>query len=391
MMQEGLENRELDLRRLERDIGAGLTLPSYMFTSSQVYEAELDSIFYRQWLMICHESELPRIGDVKLFKIGRRSIMMARGSDNQVRAFYNVCRHRGSEILGREGNYKILRCPYRAWTYKLDGSLAGVPDIDDFPELYREDFPLYPVKLEGWRGFLCINLDPKSPPLAGHLGNFEEKFGKYRLEELSVAHDVGDRVVDANWKTIFDNNNECYHCGPVHPETLGPYYREVVPSSESEIQGSYTWLRMQDYGTKRKSAGNNKFDRVRDRDRSLGDRLGLSEEEAEGFQLPTVFPTAALAFTPTWANGLYIIPEGPRRTRLVNRTYYRQDEDSGYIDEMNESMRLVYGQDVAVLEAQQRGLDCEVFTGGRFSLMGEGGIQQFHKLYLAALANGAIQ
>ena len=76
---------------------------------------------------------------------------------------------------------------------------------------------------------------------------------------------------------------------------------------------------------------------------------------------------------------------------MVNRTYYRQDEDSGYIDEMNESMRLVYGQDVAVLEAQQRGLDCEVFTGGRFSLMGEGGIQQFHKLYLAALANGAIQ
>ena len=184
-----------------------------------MYELELEQIFYKRWLAICHSSKFAKPGDVEIRNIGRKSIMIIKGDDGKLRAFHNVCRHRGARLLDESKNVRAIHCPYHAWTYKLDGTLIGCPDMDTYPDdgsFSRDEYPLYPVKLEMWGGFVWINLDPESLPLLSYLGDFTERFDRYQTENLRWVATVGTYDVGCNWKSMLENFNECYHCPAVH-------------------------------------------------------------------------------------------------------------------------------------------------------------------------------
>ena len=140
-----------------------------------MFALELERIFYKKWLVICHESQFKNAGATVVKNIGRKSILIIKGDDGKLRAFHNVCRHRGAKLLLESNTVRAIQCPYHAWTYKLDGALIGCPDMDtyfDDGSFQKADYPLYPVKLEMWGGFVWINLRSEFTASSILLGRF---------------------------------------------------------------------------------------------------------------------------------------------------------------------------------------------------------------------------
>jgi phenylpropionate dioxygenase-like ring-hydroxylating dioxygenase large terminal subunit len=145
-------------------------------------------------------------------------VIVIRGDDDKVRAFSNVCRHRGSRLVdGTGGCAKVLTCPYHAWSYARDGRLVGVPHRSEYPELRTEDHGLFPVALENWRGFLFVTLEPGAPSVAEMMAPYEDEVAHYRFEELQVMGRVTLRPRPLNWKTIADNYSDHLHIPVGHP------------------------------------------------------------------------------------------------------------------------------------------------------------------------------
>jgi Rieske 2Fe-2S family protein len=192
------------------------TLPREVYTSPDILALEQRELFRRMWLCIAREEDFPKAGSFLTQTIGGERILVMRGEDGQIRAFYNVCRHRGSHLVeercGQLG--KAITCPYHAWSYGLDGRLLRIPRPD--AGFRTEDFPLNPVQIGTWGGFVFINLDPAAPTLAEHLSTMPD-LTHYRLSELRRAHRI-EYEIDANWKVVAENYSECYHCPLVHPQ-----------------------------------------------------------------------------------------------------------------------------------------------------------------------------
>jgi phenylpropionate dioxygenase-like ring-hydroxylating dioxygenase large terminal subunit len=168
-------------------------------------------------------------------------VIVIRGDDGEVRAFSNVCRHRGSRLVdGTGGCAKVLTCPYHAWSYARDGRLVGVPHRNEYPGLRTEDHGLFPVALEKWRGFLFITLEPGAPSVAEMMAPYEAEVAPYRFEELRVMGRVTLRPRPLNWKTIADNYSDHLHIPIGHPgltRLFGRNYRIEAKDHVDRMEG----------------------------------------------------------------------------------------------------------------------------------------------------------
>jgi len=193
---------------------------SSVFTDETIFEAELERIFHRYWVYLAHESEVPEPGDYCTKSIGRHSIIVSRGTDGEVRAFFNRCRHRGTTVCRYEhGNAEFFRCPYHGWTYSNKGPLIGVP----FPSRYGEDFQkgslgLVPVpRLDDYRGFLFVSLADEGPSLLDHLGRTAEYINMFLqgspVEQIELSAGVSKSNFHGNWKFV---GMDGYHVNFTH-------------------------------------------------------------------------------------------------------------------------------------------------------------------------------
>lgn len=195
------------------------TVPKEYYTEDEVFEREKESIFAKSWLCMSHKSELAEPNSYITRQVIGENILIVRGKDNVLRAFYNVCPHRGHELLSGSGKAKnVITCPYHAWTFKLDGSLALARNCDHVEAFDKENSSLMPLKVEEYAGFIFINMDPDATCVEDQLPGFGARLN----EACSVIGDLklAARFVTetpANWKIIVDNYQECYHCGPAHP------------------------------------------------------------------------------------------------------------------------------------------------------------------------------
>ncbi len=371
---------QLNFSDTKLDLSRATSLPSHVYTSQAIYERELERIFYKKWMAICHASRLRNSGDVVIRNIGKKSILIVKGDDGKLRAFHNVCRHRGARLMGGSKNVKAIQCPYHAWTYKLDGTLIGCPDMDTYADssFQKDDYPLYPVKLEMWGGFVWINLDSDSQSLRSYLGDFTDRFEKYRTEELEWVTTVGTYDVACNWKVMLENFNECYHCPAVHPETLKPFYRDFKPFDHTKIRGPYVMLHWRDCAWEGQPAN------VAAEQMTSSNTLGLSDEESRTQWLPLIFPNFQFTFTPDWVMTLVTWPEGPQKTKLAIELYSYKWSASADFSEMVKLQDFVTHQDIDICEVQQAGLDSGVFDGCKFNAMEEN-IHTFQKLYADAI------
>ena len=168
--------------------------------------------------VVCHESEIANPGEWRTIDFLGESVIVIRGDDGEVRAFTNVCRHRGSRLVDGEGGCaKVLTCPYHAWSYARDGRLVGVMHRHEYPGLQTEKLGLVPVALEHWRGFLFVRLEEGLPSVPEMMAPYEHEVAPYRFEDLRAIGRVTLRPRDLNWKTIADNYSDHLHIPVGHP------------------------------------------------------------------------------------------------------------------------------------------------------------------------------
>jgi Rieske 2Fe-2S family protein len=284
------------------------TLPGEFFTSGEIYAREQERIFLRRWLCVGRGGAIAEPGDFELVSLGGESLLLVRGRDETARAFYNVCRHRGTRVCEKErGRFAGgIQCPYHAWTYGLDGALLGAPHMADVPWFDKADHPLSPAALGEWEGFLFVNLAPEPKPLDEALRPLAGRFAPWRLPALKTARQIAYDV-RANWKLIFQNFSECYHCPPVHPALakLSHYRSGANNLRDGAVLGGYMLI-------------NEKGGSLTMSGRLCGVPLGdLPDDERQRVYYYSIFPGTFLIVQPDFVMATRLEPLAVDRTRVV--------------------------------------------------------------------------
>src|SRR5262245_5134008 len=233
-----------DFRRAMVRPGAS-TLPGCYYHDEAIFREEVERIFARRWLCLGRVEQLPEPGDFLVAQVVGESLLAAAARDAQVRAFFNVCRHRGALLCTEErGRFAAdIQCPYHAWTYGLDGRLRVAPNMLEVEGFDRDDYPLAGVGVAEWEGFLFVNLADDAEPFAAAFAPLLGKFQAWNLPSLRESRRI-EYDVRANWKQIIKNYSECYHCPGVHPQLcrLSPSTSGRNDLSEGPFLGGYMTL-----------------------------------------------------------------------------------------------------------------------------------------------------
>jgi phenylpropionate dioxygenase-like ring-hydroxylating dioxygenase large terminal subunit len=206
------------LPRITPDDQDDLSLPGWVYHDPEYFRVEMARLIRPSWQIVCHANDIPGAGDWRTLEIAGDSILVIRGNDGAIRAFANICRHRGSRLVdGEAGCAKRLTCPYHAWTYASDGRLVGVPMKEDYPGLDQSALGLLPVELELWRGFVFVRLEGGGPSVAAMMAPYEAEVEPHRFEELQAIGRITLRPRDVNWKNVADNYSDGLHINVAHP------------------------------------------------------------------------------------------------------------------------------------------------------------------------------
>ena len=213
-----------------------MSLPGWLYFDPEFLEAEKRAFLRAAPQIVCHESEIAELGEWRTLDYLGESIIVIRGDDGEVRAFTNVCRHRGSRLVdGEAGCAKVLTCPYHAWSYARDGRLVGVPHRAEYPGLQTDKLGLTPVALERWRGFLFVTLEPGAPSVHEMMAPYEHEVAPYRFEDLRAIGRVTLRSRDLNWKTIADNYSDGLHIPVGHPGLTRLFGRSYAIEAKDHV------------------------------------------------------------------------------------------------------------------------------------------------------------
>jgi len=219
----------------------GMSLPGWLYHDAEFFEAEKRAFLRAAPQVVCHESDIAQPGEWRSLDYLGESVMVIRGDDGMVRAFANVCRHRGSRLVdGSGGCAKVLTCPYHAWSYARDGRLVGVPHRQEYPHLRTEELGLMPVALQCWQGFLFVTLEPGAPAVAEMMAPYEAEVVPYRFAQLRAIGRVTLRSRQLNWKTIADNYSDGLHIPVGHPgltRLFGRNYRIEARDHVDRMEG----------------------------------------------------------------------------------------------------------------------------------------------------------
>jgi phenylpropionate dioxygenase-like ring-hydroxylating dioxygenase large terminal subunit len=214
-----------------------LSLPGWVYRDREFCDVEMERVIRPSWQIVCHVSDIAQAGEWRTLDYLGESVIVVRGADAEVRAFHNVCRHRGSRIVpGEAGCASRLTCPYHAWTYGLDGRLIGVPHRKDYPGLDPATLGLKPVELEIWRGFVFARLeDGGGPSVAEMIAPYDSEIAPYRFEALEAIGRVTLRPRPVNWKTIADNYSDGLHIPVAHPGLTRLFGRGYAIEAEAHV------------------------------------------------------------------------------------------------------------------------------------------------------------
>ena len=229
-------------RTVESHQAGALTMPRERYTSDAILRDERERIFTRSWNCVGRSSRLMKPGDFIVRSVAGESIIVLRDRGGELRAFFNVCRHRGTQICNvTSGQFsETIQCPYHAWTYSTDGRLIGAPHMQDVDGFDKRDYPLHSAGVAEWEGFVFVNIADDPVPFEHAFAPMLRRLERFHLADLVVGHSV-EYDVHANWKLVFQNYSECLHCPMIHPElsTVLPYQSGANDLIEGPFLGGF--------------------------------------------------------------------------------------------------------------------------------------------------------
>jgi choline monooxygenase len=341
-------------------------LPHWAYTSPVWFERERERIFARAWNYVGHESQLAGPGDYLTADVAGVPIIVVRGQDGRLRAFFNSCRHRGTRLLDREGSTRLIRCPYHAWAYDLTGALQAAPLVEEDVAGRKSSLGLHAVRLDVLDGFVFVTLDEGQPPVAQAMGSLSDEWRGYDPGSL-VCTRRKSWDVKANWKLWYENYNDSLHVPFVHPGSLAK--QKVTGrqrASQLETDGAY----IAHFTMHKGSRGLIEDDQVH----ALPRFPGLAGRYTDGTYYPCLLPATLFGMTvdTVWVFELH--PLAPDLTRLVAATFFSRDqiarpdfeEKAAYYYRRTDT---IVPEDNAAVERQQQGLCLPVGLSGTFTHM----------------------
>ncbi len=285
-------------------------LPAWCYDSDEVMALENELVFRRNWLLVGHVSQIPEPGDFMTLDVADERALVVRGRDGEVRAFHNLCRHRGSRVVAEErGNCgAVVTCPFHGWSYGLDGRLRGVPFPKSFGQLEYASHGLKPLGQEIWHGMVFVRFKGEGPSIAETLAPIEAAVAPYRLAEMQPTEKPWCMEFEANWKATVDVDNEGYHVLNAHPALNDLYGHSYVDEMlENRIPRS-----MGSFGDRR-----HKLWSVRHYVKLLPEATHLPESQRQAWIYYGVFPGAVLTFYPDSCGFYQFLPLGTHRRPLL--------------------------------------------------------------------------
>ena len=337
------------------------TLPRRYFVSREVFAEEMEKIFASRWVFVGHHSEVPRTGDYFVRDVANESIIIVRDKNAELHAFYNVCRHRGTRLCEEErGHSAAIQCPYHAWTYGLDGRLIGAPHMDEVEGFNKEQYSLRPVQAGTWEGFIFVNLAAQPVALEEWFAPLKDKFSQWNLPRLRSAKRV-EYDVKANWKLMFENYSECYHCPGVHPmlSKVSPYDSAENDLTEGPFLGGFMKINS---GKSLTMSGKACAIGVTGKDQA--------QEGKDRVFYYSIFPNMLLSMHPDYVMVHQLWPVAPDRTRIICDWFFHPEAfaraDFNPQDAI-EFWDLTNKQDWHVCELSQQGITSRAYEPGPYS------------------------
>jgi len=388
----------------ERLPGTGLAREFY--TDPGIFALDLEQIFYRDWLFVAHSAELPETGSYLTLQIGAYPILLTRAADGLIRAFLNSCRHRGARVCPEAaGKAARLVCPYHQWTYQLDGRLFAARQMG--PGFDRSQLGLRPVHCETVAGYIFVCLAEEPPDFGATRRHLEPYLLPHRLSEARVAFQ-STIIEEGNWKLVWENNRECYHCAANHPELARTFSDRPTVTS---VSGAADDPQIIEHWRRCQSA-------------ALASEFQLSPDgQMRTARMPLVEPAVSYTLTgaaavkrplsdsiprdlnigtlllfhypTTWnhvladhAISFRVLPLGPTRTALTTKWLVHREAVEGVDYDLGELTRVWLAtneQDRGIVREIQIGMDCPTYEPGPLSRVTEGGVQQFIDWYCTRL------
>ncbi|MCS7006350.1 MAG: ring-hydroxylating oxygenase subunit alpha [Thermoleophilia bacterium] len=354
------------------DPARSLSLHADAYTDPRWLQADVAGIFARSWQWVCHIEELAEAGSYVTAAIAEMPIVVLRGDDGALRAFYNVCKHRAHELLSGSGVARSIVCPYHAWVYSLDGRLRGARRADRMDTFDASEVCLDQVPVEEFGGFVYVNLDPSARPLGEQAGDLALEIERWAPDVARLTH--AKRLtydIKANWKSVIDNFLECYHCHVAHKEFV-----ELVDMETYEVRTYGIWSSHFAEAGKQENAA-----------------YDVSSATVNVHAVWWLWPNTCLLRYPGRGNFmvLQVLPAGVDRTLETWDFYFETPEPTDaerqairYIDEV------LQRQDISLVESVQRGMRTPAFSQGRIvydpagSGLSEHAVHHFHGLVLQA-------
>jgi carnitine monooxygenase subunit len=340
------------LPRRDADANPDLSLPGWVYHDPEYFRVEMARLIRPAWQIVCHAGDVAAPGDWRTLDLLDESILVIRGADGAIRAFANVCRHRGSRLVdGEAGCAKRLTCPYHAWTYAADGRLVGVPQREDYPELDPAQLGLIPVELENWRGFLFVRLESGGPSVAEMMAPYEAEVAPHRFEELQAIGRITLRPRDVNWKNVADNYSDGLHISVAHPgltRLFGTGYGIEAGAHVDRMWGDLL---------ERPSA--NPSERAY--------QHFLPEGAGRRWLYLKLWPNVAIDIYPDQVDFMHFVPVGPTQTLIREISYAVPDERremraARYLNwRIN---RRVNAEDTALIRRVQQGMGSSYYRPG---------------------------
>jgi len=349
------------------DLSRATTMPSRWYTNPHFLELEKEKIFWKTWQPVGHVEDVMRPGDFFTCEVTGEPLVVTRGQDGQLRAFFNVCMHRAGPVALAKGNRKSLQCKYHGWTYGLDGRLLTAPEFDGVKDWQKEAVCLKSVKVEAWGPWIFVNLDPNAPPLS-------EMYGKINEEILGKGFDISnmrlierrDYLIDCNWKVYVDNYLEGYHLPIAHPGLFRELdYDEYRVDTFRYYSSQYAPIRPVKPGDGH-------------------DRRYVRSEEGEGDALYYwIFPNVMLNVYLDNTSINIILPVDHDHTLTIFEWYFQQPGTGEGWESMQQIIAFsdqIQQEDIEICENVQRGLRSRAYDRGRFSVLRENGVHHFQSL-----------